>query len=194
MKKFHLWEISTWSLHDRPPLRGDISAETFFQKLQISSAASPKWFLIMKNIFARVGKMFSSLETISYLLRTIFGVFEKNVSAESLQRCPSLKGGLQISSILKWKFEIFFKLQNNLSLLIFVENTSKMVRLKAYDAYFGKIKKFDILPQFPLVSVAFEEGCSFQHFSTFPQKLFLNFNRSHRELRTGNKFWIFCNW
>ena len=83
---------------------------------------------------------------------------------------------------------MFFKLQNNLSLPIFVENTSKMVRLRAYDAYFGKIKKFDILPQFPLVSVAFEEGCSFHHFSIFPQKLFLNFNRSHRELRTGNKF------
>ena len=42
-----------------------------------------------------------------------------------------------------------------------------MVRLKAYDLYFSKIKKFFILPQSPLISARIEEG----HFLKFLKML-----------------------
>ena len=40
----------------------------------------------------------------------------------------------------------------------FVQKTSELVRLKAYDQYFSILKKNFTCPHFPLISVAFEEG------------------------------------
>ena len=64
-------------------------------------------------------------------------------------------------------FAIFENFQNFSSQWIIVENTREMVRLKAYDLYFSKIKKFFILPQSPLISARIEEG----HFLKFLKML-----------------------
>ena len=48
---------------------------------------------------------------------------------------------------------------------IIVENTREIVRLKAYDPYFSKIKKFLILRQSPLISTRIEE----EHFFEIPE-------------------------
>ena len=52
----------------------------------------------------------------------------------------------------------FFKFQMQRSSPIFVINTSEIVRWKAYDLFFEKLKKNHILPHLPLIPVTIEEG------------------------------------
>ena len=59
-------------------------------------------------------------------------------------------------------FIIFQKNQNAISPRVFVQMTSELVRLKALDPYFSKIKKFFILPQSPLISEGVEEASKSQ--------------------------------
>ena len=85
-------------------------------------------------------------------------------------------------------YRFFYCLQNKISQRLLVQITSEEVRLKALDLYFMTIKKFFILPQFPLIPGTIEEVSKI--FLILPQS-FLNCCRNQRGLRKDEENWNF---
>ena len=65
----------------------------------------------------------------------------------------------------------------------FVQKTSELVRLKAYDQYFSILKKIFTCPHSPLISVAFEEGLRTRNAKNLRFSPFLKYYRNQREMR-----------
>ena len=85
-------------------------------------------------------------------------------------------------------YRFFHWLQNKISQRLLVQITSEEMRLKALDLYFMTIKKFFILPQFPLIPGTIEEVSKI--FLILPQS-FLNCCRNQRGLRKDEENWNF---